>query len=65
LLAFGARSAGYVVSDVAIIETEMVAAGKWIEVTPRPERSSLLDIGAIGFYGNRPILIWQDWSRLK
>jgi hypothetical protein len=44
-------------TDVAIIETEMVAASKWIAVnTPPNSLIAAHDIGALGFFGNRPIL---------
>lgn len=43
--------------DVAIIETEMVAAAEWVE--GNTEENALVaahDIGALGYYGRRPIL---------
>ena len=43
--------------DVAIIETEMVRASKWInENTERRALIAAHDIGALGYYGNRDIL---------
>jgi hypothetical protein len=44
-------------NDVAIIETEMVAAAQWIkENTPETALIAAHDIGALGFYGERDIL---------
>ncbi|MFN2274870.1 MAG: hypothetical protein ACK2TX_08505 [Anaerolineales bacterium] len=43
--------------DVAVIETEMVQTARWIAV--HTERNALVaahDIGALGYYGERPIL---------
>lgn len=43
--------------DVAIINTEMVAAAQWIaENTPPDALIAAHDIGALGFYGERPVL---------
>ncbi len=43
--------------DVAIIETEMVAAAMWIEEnTPVDALIAGHDIGALGYYGDRPIV---------
>jgi hypothetical protein len=43
--------------DVAIIETEMVAAARWIsERTPPNALVAAHDIGALGYYGERPIV---------
>ena len=45
------------VRDVAIIETEMVAAAKWIEAnTPAEALIAGHDIGALGYYGDRQIM---------
>jgi hypothetical protein len=45
------------VRDVAIIETEMVAAAKWIEAnTPYEALIAGHDIGALGYYGDRHII---------
>jgi hypothetical protein len=50
----GARTYAF---DVAIIETEMVDTSKWIaENTPPGSLIAAHDIGALGFFGNRPIL---------
>jgi hypothetical protein len=44
-------------TDVAIIETEMVAVAKWLDLeTPRIAVVAAHDIGAIGYYGNRTII---------
>ncbi len=57
LLAFWVQGALAYGQDVAIIESEMVTVGKWIEGnTPAGALIAAHDIGAIGFYGNRPIL---------
>jgi arabinofuranosyltransferase len=43
--------------DVAIIETEMVAAARWVsERTPPDALVAAHDIGALGYYGERRIL---------
>ncbi len=43
--------------DVAIIETEMVAAAKWIaQNTPEDSVIAAHDIGALGYYGEREIV---------
>jgi hypothetical protein len=43
--------------DVAIIETEMVEAARWIAVNTEPEALvAAHDIGALGYFGNRPLL---------
>ena len=43
--------------DVAIINTEMVAASQWIAVnTPPNAIIGAHDIGALGYFGNRRIL---------
>ena len=51
------RGARAYAQDVAIIETEMVAAARWISAQTPPE--SLVaahDIGALGYFGERDIL---------
>ena len=43
--------------DVAVIESEMVAASKWIEAnTPKEALIAAHDIGALGFFGDRSLL---------
>jgi hypothetical protein len=43
--------------DVAIIQTEMVAAARWISSHTEPEALiAAHDIGALGYYGDRRIL---------
>jgi hypothetical protein len=43
--------------DVAIIESEMVSASKWIaENTPRNSVIAAHDIGALGYFGDREII---------
>jgi hypothetical protein len=50
----GARTYAF---DVAIIETEMVDTSKWVAVnTPPGSLIASHDIGALGFFGERPIL---------
>ena len=50
----GARTYAF---DVAIIETEMVETSKWIATnTPPDSLIAAHDIGALGFFGKRPIL---------
>jgi hypothetical protein len=53
-LALGGRAYA---QDVAIIETEMVAAARWVSVYTEP--GALIaahDIGALGYFGGRPIV---------
>ncbi len=53
-LGAGAQAYG---RDVAIIETEMVAAARWVNVhTPPGALIAAHDIGALGYFGGRPIL---------
>ncbi len=53
-LVMGARAYA---TDVAIIETEMVASARWIAGhTPAGSMIAAHDIGALGFFGGRPIL---------
>ena len=57
LFAFIPAGASAYANDVAIIETEMVAASKWIE--QNTEEQALIaahDIGALGYYGRRDLL---------
>ena len=43
--------------DVAIIETEMVAAARWVAGnTPAGALVAAHDIGALGYFGERPLL---------
>lgn len=44
-------------SDVAIIETEMVASARWVaENTPPGSMVAAHDIGAIGYFSDRPLV---------
>ncbi len=53
-LVLGARAYA---TDVAIIETEMVASARWIAAhTPMGSTIAAHDIGALGYFGGRPIL---------
>jgi hypothetical protein len=53
-LALGARAYGM---DVAIIETEMVKTARWIAGhTKREAFIAAHDIGALGYFGDRPLL---------
>lgn len=53
-LVLGARAYA---TDVAIIETEMVASARWIAAhTPTGSTIAAHDIGALGYFGSRPIL---------
>jgi hypothetical protein len=53
-LLLGARAYA---SDVAVIETEMVASARWIAGhTPPGSIIAAHDIGALGYFGGRPIL---------
>jgi hypothetical protein len=55
--AFWVRGALAYQSDVQIIETEMVATARWLATHTEP--NSLIaahDIGALGYFGGRPIL---------
>lgn len=43
--------------DVQIIQTEMVPAAKWVETNTAPDALiAAHDIGALGYYGERPVL---------
>jgi hypothetical protein len=56
-LAFFAIGAERYAQDVAIIETEMVAAAQWTAAnTPPGALIAAHDIGAMGYYGNRRLL---------
>lgn len=56
-LAFFILGAGRYAQDVAIINTEMVAAAKWVSAhTPPGSLIAAHDIGALGYFGNRPIV---------
>jgi hypothetical protein len=56
LLFYGMGARAYT-RDVAIINTEMVAIAQWItEYTSPNELIAAHDIGALGFFGNRPLL---------
>jgi hypothetical protein len=53
-LVLGARAYG---RDVAIIETEMVAAARWIEAnTERGDLIAAHDIGAVGYFSDRTLI---------
>jgi hypothetical protein len=56
-LGFYTLGAANYARDVAIIETEMVAAAKWVAVhTSAGDVVAAHDIGALGYYGQRDIL---------
>lgn len=56
-LAFYGVVAGYYARDVAIIETEMVAAARWVAVnTPPDALIAAHDIGALGYFGERNLV---------
>lgn len=56
-LGFLGIGAGRYAQDVAIIETEMVAAARWVAVNTLPqELIAVHDIGAMGYYGRRNIV---------
>jgi hypothetical protein len=56
-LVFLAVGAGRYAQDVAIIETEMVAAARWTAAnTPADALIAAHDIGAMGYFGNRRLL---------
>jgi hypothetical protein len=57
-LAFLAQGSTLFAADVAIIETEMVAAARWVaSQTPPTARIAAHDIGALGYYApDRPLL---------
>jgi hypothetical protein len=54
---FFAIGAGRYAQDVAIIETEMVAAAHWVAAnSTQDELIAVHDIGAMGYYGERNII---------
>ena len=56
-LAFLVIGAGRFAKDAGIIETEMVAAAKWVAAnTDSQARIAAHDIGALGYFGSRQIL---------
>ncbi|MER3544616.1 MAG: hypothetical protein C4311_08420 [Chloroflexota bacterium] len=56
-LVFLARGAWAYVVDVQIVNSEMVAAAKWLrEHTPPEALVAAHDIGAIGYYAERPLI---------
>ena len=57
LAAFWVLGAGAYARDVAIIQSEMVAASRWVETNTDPSaRIAAHDIGALGYYSGREIL---------
>jgi hypothetical protein len=57
LLVFHGLGSAAFARDVAIIETEMVGTAEWIrENTPPGSRVAAHDIGALGYFGERPLL---------
>jgi len=56
-LAFYALGASSYAQDVAIIDSEMVTAAKWVAVnTPAQAKIAVHDIGAFGFFSNRNLV---------
>jgi hypothetical protein len=56
-LAFYALVAGLYARDVAIIETEMVAAARWVAANSEPDALiAAHDIGALGYFGQRRLV---------
>jgi hypothetical protein len=56
-LAFWSLGARAYARDVAIIESEMVEAARWINVnTPQDSVVAVHDIGAIGYFGDRALI---------
>lgn len=56
-IAFWAIGAQQFGQDVRIIQTEMVAAARWVAATIPPEELlAVHDIGAVGYFAPRPIL---------
>lgn len=54
---FALIGAGVFAEDVQLINTEMVAAALWLRANVPPEELlAVHDIGAVGFFANRPIL---------
>ncbi|MBN1666380.1 MAG: hypothetical protein JW862_04810 [Anaerolineales bacterium] len=57
LLGFWGLGARAFANDVAVIESEMVAAARWVaEYTPEDALVAAHDIGALGYFGERDIL---------
>ncbi|MBI3287205.1 MAG: hypothetical protein HYZ68_04070 [Chloroflexi bacterium] len=57
LLAFGVLGAGAYARDVAFIEGELVRAARWIaQQTPPGALIGAHDIGALGFFAQRPLV---------
>ncbi len=57
LLSFLGLGARAYAADVAIIETEMVAAARWVaQETPLQARVAAHDIGALGYFGRRDLI---------
>jgi hypothetical protein len=57
LLAFWGRGAAAYAQDVAVIQTEMVAAARWVAENTQPEALvAAHDIGALGYFGGRRLL---------
>ncbi len=57
LFAFSGLGAVSYAEDTAIIETEMVAAARWVaENTPAESLIAAHDIGALGYFGQRDLL---------
>jgi hypothetical protein len=57
IVVFGLLGAQAYTRDVQIIETEMVAAAHWVRAnTPPSARVAAHDIGALGYYSQRPLL---------
>ena len=56
-LAFYALGASSYAQDVAIIDSEMVTAAKWVAVNTSPQaKIAVHDIGAFGFFSNRDLV---------
>ncbi len=56
-LAFWVRGAGAYAQDVAVIESEMVAAAQWVaENLPSGTLVAAHDIGALGYYGGHDLV---------
>jgi arabinofuranosyltransferase len=57
LIAFWIMGANTYANDVGVIETEMVAAAKWVALYTDPHALiAAHDIGALGYYGDRKLL---------
>jgi len=56
-LGFFVIGAGRYAQDVAIIDTEMVAAARWVSENTAPDALiAAHDIGALGYFANRPLV---------